>query len=107
MKAKFLFPGVDRLVGKRAAGEIRGGTRLSVNDALEISPWKKVKLSLLLLLAMGATVQAFDAGPFVIPLKSDPPPAVDGQLNEWINRPGVLMLDRREQVTLGNQVWKS
>ncbi len=45
--------------------------------------------------------------PLVIPLKSDPPPAVDGQLNEWLNRPGVIVLDRREQVTWGGNTWKS
>jgi hypothetical protein len=44
---------------------------------------------------------------FVIPLKPDPPPAVDGQLTEWLNRPGSLVLDRREQATWGGSSWRS
>lgn len=43
----------------------------------------------------------------IIPLKPDPPPAVDGQLNEWLNRPGAVALDRREQATWGGSTWKS
>jgi len=44
---------------------------------------------------------------FVIPLKPDPPPAVDGELTEWINRPGALVLIRREQATWGGSAWSS
>jgi len=44
---------------------------------------------------------------FVIPLKPDPPPAVDGQLTEWLNRPGSLVLDHREQATWGGNTWQS
>jgi hypothetical protein len=44
---------------------------------------------------------------FVIPLKPDPPPALDGQIAEWVNRPGQLVLARREQVTWGGNRWKS
>ncbi|MBI5684580.1 MAG: hypothetical protein HZC54_05840 [Verrucomicrobia bacterium] len=42
-----------------------------------------------------------------IPMKPDPPPAVDGQLEEWANVPGVLLLNRAEQATWGGGAWKS
>ncbi len=42
-----------------------------------------------------------------IPMKPDPPPAVDGQLEEWANVPGALLLNRREQATWGGAQWKS
>lgn len=54
-------------------------------------------------LAVAATSDAV----FVIPLKPDPPPAVDGQLTEWVNRPGALELNRREQATWGGSAWTS
>jgi len=44
---------------------------------------------------------------FVIPLKPDPPPAVDGQLTEWQNRPGSISLEHREQATWGGSSWQS
>ena len=44
---------------------------------------------------------------FVIPLKPDPPPAVDGHLTEWVNRPGAFVLNRREQATWGVGAWSS
>ena len=43
----------------------------------------------------------------MIPLKPDPPPAVDGQLSEWLNRPGSLALNHREQATWGGGAWQS
>jgi hypothetical protein len=42
-----------------------------------------------------------------IPFKPDPPPAVDGQLEEWTNVPGMMLLNRREQATWGGAQWKS
>jgi hypothetical protein len=42
-----------------------------------------------------------------IPMKPDPPPAVDGQLEDWANVPGALTLNRREQATWGGGAWKS
>ena len=42
-----------------------------------------------------------------IPMRPDPPPAVDGQLEEWANVPGALLLNRREQATWGGAQWKS
>ncbi len=58
--------------------------------------------------SLGTNVVAGPANSIcVIPLKPDPPPAVDGQLNEWLNRPGALVLDRREQATWGGNNWKS
>jgi hypothetical protein len=73
----------------------------------------KGKMSLLRLFSLflifaGAFARAADADvPFIIPLKPDPPPAVDGQLAEWLNRPGALSLDRREQATWGGGNWQS
>ncbi len=54
-----------------------------------------------------ASARADESSPLVIPLKPDPPPAVDGQLTEWLNRPGSLVLDRREQATWGSSTWQS
>ncbi|MBI5397390.1 MAG: hypothetical protein HZA91_19000, partial [Verrucomicrobia bacterium] len=42
-----------------------------------------------------------------IPMKPDPPPALDGQLEDWSNVPGALLLNRREQATWGGGAWKS
>ena len=42
-----------------------------------------------------------------IPMKPDPPPAVDGQLEDWTNVPGALVLNRAEQATWGGAHWKS
>ncbi|MCX6910445.1 MAG: hypothetical protein NTY01_20715, partial [Verrucomicrobia bacterium] len=42
-----------------------------------------------------------------IPMKPDPPPAVDGQLEDWGNVPGALLLNRAEQATWGGGAWKS
>ncbi|MFZ2640601.1 MAG: sugar-binding protein [Verrucomicrobiia bacterium] len=42
-----------------------------------------------------------------IPMKPDPPPAVDGQLEDWSNVPGVLLLNHAEQATWGGARWKS
>ncbi len=43
----------------------------------------------------------------VIPLKPDPPPAVDGRLDEWANVPNPFWLHRAEQATWGGAAWKS
>lgn len=45
--------------------------------------------------------------PLGIPFKPDPPPAVDGQLDEWAGVPGAMLLNRREQATWGGTRWKS
>jgi hypothetical protein len=42
-----------------------------------------------------------------IPMKPDPPPAVDGQLEDWAGVPGALTLNRHEQATWGGSAWKS
>jgi len=42
-----------------------------------------------------------------IPMKPDPPPAVDGQLEDWSNVPGALLLNHAEQATWGGARWKS
>jgi hypothetical protein len=42
-----------------------------------------------------------------IPMKPDPPPAVDGQLEDWANVPGALTINRAEQATWGGGAWKS
>jgi len=42
-----------------------------------------------------------------IPLKPDPPFAVDGDLGDWSDVPGALVLDRAEQVVWGPPNWES
>jgi hypothetical protein len=39
--------------------------------------------------------------------RPDPPPALDGNVDEWRQGPPPLVLDRREQVTFGATAWKS
>lgn len=42
-----------------------------------------------------------------IPLKADPPFALDGRLKDWAGVPGAQILDRVEHVTWGGAQWKS
>jgi hypothetical protein len=42
-----------------------------------------------------------------VPLKPDPPPAIDGDLNDWNHVPALTILDDREHVTTGRSKWKS
>jgi hypothetical protein len=42
-----------------------------------------------------------------IPYKPDPPPAIDGRLNEWENVPNSYLIQTREQVAHGGKAWKS
>jgi hypothetical protein len=42
-----------------------------------------------------------------IPYKPDPPPAIDGRLEEWENVPGACILDRKAQVVHGAAAWRS
>ncbi|MBM3861191.1 MAG: hypothetical protein FJ395_16305 [Verrucomicrobia bacterium] len=52
--------------------------------------------------------QAFaENSPIGVPFKPDPPPAVDGQLDEWADVPGAMLLNRAEQATWGGARWKS
>jgi len=62
----------------------------------------------LALVACLVCAQAFADEPVIgVPMKPDPPPAVDGQLEEWANIPGTMLLNRREQATWGGANWKS
>lgn len=45
--------------------------------------------------------------PLGIPYKPDPPPAVDGDLGEWIHVPNALSLQQKEQVVFGAANWTS
>lgn len=45
--------------------------------------------------------------PLAVPLKPDPPPAVDGELREWASVPNALKLNRAEQVVYGRGKWTS
>ena len=47
------------------------------------------------------------AEPRALTLVPDPPPAVDGQLEDWAHVPGVMLLNRAEQATWGGDGWKS
>ncbi|HIQ21887.1 MAG TPA: hypothetical protein EYH34_11730 [Planctomycetes bacterium] len=40
-----------------------------------------------------------------IPLKPDPPFAIDGDLSDWSDVPGAMTLDRAEQVVWGRGAW--
>ncbi len=42
-----------------------------------------------------------------IPYKPDPPPAIDGRLDEWENVPNAYTIQTREQVAYGGKAWKS
>ncbi len=42
-----------------------------------------------------------------IPYKPDPPPAIDGRLDEWQNIPNAYTIQTREQVAKGRKIWKS
>lgn len=51
---------------------------------------------------------ALSAEPMVgIPFKPDPPFALDGELDDWRGVPGMMLLERREQVTWGASRWES
>jgi hypothetical protein len=45
--------------------------------------------------------------PLAVPLKPDPPPAVDGEWREWASVPNALKLNRAEQVVYGRGKWTS
>lgn len=62
--------------------------------------------ALLTALALSTPMLAADAV-IGIPMKPDPPPAVDGHIEDWNNVPGALLLNRREQATWGGAHWKS
>jgi hypothetical protein len=42
-----------------------------------------------------------------IPYKPDPPPAIDGRLDEWENVPNACTIQTRQQVARGRDAWKS
>jgi len=42
-----------------------------------------------------------------IPYKPDPPPAIDGQLDEWSTVPGTIEIHRRDQAVYGAAAWQS
>lgn len=50
---------------------------------------------------------AENPSPFGIPYKPDPPPAIDGQLDDWKSMPGEWTVNRKEQVIYGQGKWKS
>ncbi|OHE79401.1 MAG: hypothetical protein A2107_09725 [Verrucomicrobia bacterium GWF2_62_7] len=64
-----------------------------------------IALPLLFLALAGAGV--FAAEPRNIPFRPDPPPALDGNLDEWRSVPDAIELNRKEQVAWGGSAWKS
>jgi hypothetical protein len=59
-----------------------------------------------------AVVQNSQAHPetvnlLAIPLKPDPPPAMDGELREWASVPNSIKINRKEQCVYGGDKWKS
>jgi hypothetical protein len=58
-------------------------------------------------ICLSLTAPAADEPVRGIPLKPDPPFAVDGDLAEWSTVPGAIALDRAEQVVWGGGSWTS
>jgi hypothetical protein len=54
-----------------------------------------------------STVAAAEPVLHGIPYKPDPPPAIDGRLDEWENVPNAYTIQTREQVGYGGKTWKS
>jgi hypothetical protein len=53
-------------------------------------------------------VAALGGVPFPgVPYKPDPPPAIDGQLDDWSAVPGATAITRREQAVYGAPAWRS
>ncbi|MBI3923550.1 MAG: hypothetical protein HY318_19180 [Armatimonadetes bacterium] len=63
-------------------------------------------LPLLLLLNLPALLAA-EKQPFGVPLKPDPPPAIDGRLDEWSGVPNARLVNRKEQAVYGGNKWQS
>ncbi|MBN2294365.1 MAG: hypothetical protein JXM70_18195 [Pirellulales bacterium] len=64
--------------------------------------------ALLFCLAIGSTVcLAEEKKTWGIPLKPDPPTAVDGDLGEWAAMPNAIEIDSKEQVVWGADSWDS
>ena len=57
--------------------------------------------------ALCATLAHADETVVSIPLKPDPPPAIDGDLAEWNNVPNQITLNEAKFVTFGTNMWKS
>jgi len=47
------------------------------------------------------------SAPIAVPYHPDPPPAIDGALDEWQGRRPTFVLDWPEQAVYGRQAWKS
>ncbi len=58
-------------------------------------------------LAMVGAAASVEPAPHGIPYKPDPPPAIDGRLDEWENVPNACVIQTREQVAHGRKAWKS
>jgi len=61
-------------------------------------------LSVFVIVGTGAGAEPVLHG---IPYKPDPPPAIDGRLDEWENVPNAYLIQSREQVVRGGKAWKS
>lgn len=61
----------------------------------------------LVLCLPGAPLFAGEEAALLIPMKPDPPFAVDGHLEDWTGVPGELLLARAAQSTWGGAQWKS
>ncbi len=56
---------------------------------------------------MVSTAMGAEPANYGIPYKPDPPPAIDGRLDEWENIPNASAIQTREQVAYGRKTWKS
>ncbi len=62
-------------------------------------------LALLTLLLAADGVRAQEPEAFGVPYKPDPPPAIDGRLDEWEPIPNARKVDTREQAVWSGQKW--
>ena len=60
----------------------------------------------ILILAASAAV-AEETAVLGIPVKPDPPPAIDGRLDEWEAVPNVRVVDTKEHCSYGSEKWSS
>jgi hypothetical protein len=63
--------------------------------------------ALLALTTTFSNAHAQDEKYFGVPQKPDPPPAIDGRLDEWNGVPNAININTKEQAVYGGSAWKS
>ena len=69
--------------------------------------WPRFGSIIILSVVMVSAAASAEPALHGIPYKPDPPPAVDGRLDEWENVPNACVIQTREQVAHGRKAWKS